>query len=103
LATRWKSKDPADIAYYTVDWGDEFLPANVNIIAATAVLEPQPAPPAPYEAMQIVVDSYTPKTVILLVSGGAALVDYEITTDIDTNTGEHFQTTNILKVRERIR
>jgi hypothetical protein len=107
---KWKTKDPGDIADYTFDWGsidedekNRFLPANVGIVSATVTLEPQPAPAPPYSALEIVEESYTDKTVTVRLSGGADAVKYGVTCDIDVGTGEHFQTTNLLPVNERIK
>jgi hypothetical protein len=107
---KWKTKDPADIADYVFDWGSDeeeegkrFLPELVNIIAATVTLESQPDAVAPYEALEIVEDSFTTKTVTVRLSGGGDTVKYRVTCDVDLNTGEHFQTTNVLPVNERIK
>jgi len=111
----WDPKDPNDVADYWFDWGsdaideeDRFLPAEESI--TTSVLEvpaeadqPVPDPDSGYEILTKVDESNTEKVVRIRVAGGIAPENYPITNTITTVTGQIFEQTKILPVRERIK
>jgi hypothetical protein len=96
---KWKRTDPNDVADYWFDWGSDdqaatlrFLPEDEVIVDHTVTV------PA---GLTKIADSHTDKTVRIRVSGGTAEVDYPITCWIETSTGQEFESTNTLPVRER--
>src|SRR4051812_26156251 len=99
VVAKWKQKDPNDVADYWFDWGSDaqtesiqFLPADETISAHTVTV------PA---GLTSLADSHTDKTVRVRLSGGTAETDYLITCLITTSTGQVFESTKTLKVRER--
>lgn len=99
--SRWDPKDPNDIADYWFNFGidseepDEgaFLPDAETIVSHTITI--------PF-GMTIVADSHDDKTVRIRVSGGVNGSNYEWTCLIVTSTGQVFESTKTMKVRNRI-
>jgi hypothetical protein len=97
---KWKRKDPNDIADYWFDWGSDeqaedirFLPETTVIVAhEITVLTP---------GVTSLADSHTDKTVRWRASGGIDEIDYDVNCLITTNTGEVFEMTKTLPVRNR--
>lgn len=112
-ASTWSPKDPNDIADYWFDWGsdqqdiaDRFLPAEEVITAATITVPDigdQPTPIAPFVVLSKVDESRDDKTVRVRLAGGIPTVNYNVTCLITTVTGQQFEQTKILPVRERIK
>ena len=99
VVAKWKRKDPNDIADYWFDWGSDdqaevirFLPETTTIVSH-AITVPV--------GIANLADSHTDKTVRWRASGGTEGADYEVTCLITTNTGEVFESTKTLQVRNR--
>jgi hypothetical protein len=112
-ASTWSPKDPSDIADYWFDWGsdeqdveDRFLPED-EVITTAVITVPtagqQPVPTAPFVILTKVDESDDDKTVRVRLAGGIPGINYNITCLITTVTGQQFEQTKILPVRERIK
>lgn len=112
-ASTWSPKDPSDIADYWFDWGSDvqdvenrFLPAEEVITDAEITIPDallQPVPPAPFIVLTKVDESKDDKTVRVRLAGGIPGINYNVTCLITTVTGQQFEQTKILPVRERIK
>lgn len=98
---KWKQKDPADIADYWFFW-DDFLTADPLIADAVGpdeiIVDHDITMPV---GLTLLAASHTDKLVRIRLSGGTADADYPITCHITTDTGQEFDSTKTLKVRER--
>lgn len=93
-AQNWSAKDPNDIRDYWFDWGSEgFLPAGVTITGSTVTV----AAGITKVSDAIETDG---KRVRYRVSGGV-VGTYDITNLITVSTGEQFESTKTLTVKER--
>ena len=97
----WSAKDPNDVADHYFDWGstdlkseDRFLPDLETITAATVTV------PA---GLTNEGDDFTDKVVRVRLSGGTAGTSYSIDCLITTSTGQQFEVTRTLQVKERIK
>lgn len=102
MATRlakWKSKDPADLADYWFDWGSTSVPAGSRFLPddEDIVVHEVTVP----VGITLVADDHTTKLVRCRLQGGTADADYPITCKITTDTGQVFEQTKTLQVRER--
>ena len=106
-AMKWKPKDPKDVADYAVNWapaGQSFLPPGAVVVTSLATLPAvQPEPGLGYQPLAIEEQDSDDTRTIVRFSGGSHNVNYPIEFDIDLSTGEHFNTTITLQVRERIK
>lgn len=98
---KWDPKDPADIANYWFDWSEFLLKASeaagVPITIASQVVD------VPAEIDLVESDFNGPTSMVrAMMGGGVDKVDYAIDSTITASTGEVFQMTSVLKVRERI-
>lgn len=92
----WK-KDPADVAVYAFDWSD-WLATGETIAAATVTVE---------DGLTKLGDQISGSDVLFRVSGGAtdpngALVRVAVTCTITTSTGNVWETTKSINVKERV-
>ena len=100
VVAKWKRKDPNDEADYFFDWGSDIVAANLRFlpedetITAHTVTVPSP--------LTMIADSHTDKVVRFRVADGVDETDYLITCLITTSSGQVFETTNTLPVRNRI-
>jgi hypothetical protein len=99
VVAKWKRKDPNDIADYWFDWGSDEQAADIRFLPdATTIVDHEVTVPA---GITKLADSHTDKTVRWRASGGTDNADYEVTCLITTNTGEEFESTKVLQVRNR--
>jgi len=88
---KWSAKDPTDVADYWFDWAS-FLPQPATISSASVTVP---------TGITKVTSDYTGNKVRVRLSGGTAGVGYDITCVINTDTGETFEITKTLQVKER--
>jgi hypothetical protein len=103
---KWKPKDPTDVADYKVNWtpsGKRFLPDGVTITASVFTLAAQEPPDPGFEELEIVQQDHTDTLSVVRFAGGTDKRSYPVDVDIDVSTGEHFNTTLTLPVKERIK
>lgn len=92
--SKWSPKDPNDIADYWIDWG-VFLPADVNITAATVTV--------PEGVTKVGDEDFTGNIVRVRFGDGTVVGKYPIDCLIQTDSGETFEITKTLEVKERIK
>lgn len=100
MATKWSPKDPQDIRDYWVDFTsllavDETLTAETVTVAAV-----QHAVVAPYADLSLVEHGLTTPLVRIRVSGGTPAL-YAIQYHVTTSSGQEFDLTKTLIVKER--
>lgn len=88
----WSPKDPADVADYWFDWTD-FLPTPETITAATVTAA---------VGITATAQDHTDKTVRVRLTGGTTGTKYSVTCLISTSSGETFEITKMLSVKDRI-
>lgn len=96
---KWSPKDPQDIRDYFVDFSS-LLGEGETIATATVEVEEREDPDAPYMQLALVSDSLDTPMVQARFSGGAP-GDYAIQYHITTSSGQEFDLTKTLKVKER--
>lgn len=102
MATRWSPKDPQDVRDYWIDFSS-LLAADETLTAATVtvpdeLLQPQPDPP--YAVLGLESSDPVGQKVVARFSGGIPSkygIDYHVT----TSTGQEFDLTKTLEVKER--
>jgi hypothetical protein len=97
----WEPKDPTDDADYWYDWGSDVIPELSRFLGPTVTITSHEIDPLT-GTLDLVDSSHTTKVVRVRFSGGTAGVNYPVTCRITTNTGEVFEVTATLKVRERL-
>lgn len=95
----WSPKDPEDIRDYWVNFvpliGDE------TIVAATVVVPVQDPPDAPFDELVNLGDAIVGPKVVFRSSGGVTDMDYAIQYHVTDSSGQEFDLTKTLQVRER--
>lgn len=98
---KWKPKDPQDVRDYWIDF-TSLLASDETITAATvAVPIEQPLPDAPFLLLAIDDDDFTDKMVRARFSGGINATKYAVQYHVTTSTGQQFDLTKTLEVKER--
>lgn len=96
----WSPKDPQDIRDYWIDFSS-LLAGDEKIITATSsVPSGQPVPVSPFVALTKTDGDFTDKMVRVRLAGGSVsnyVIQYHITTD----TGQEFDLSKTLEVKER--
>jgi hypothetical protein len=87
---KWSAKDPNDIRDYWFDWS-LFLADGVTITASTITIA---------AGITKVDDDFEDTRTRFRVSGGT-IGNYAVTNLVVVSTGEQFEVTKILKVKER--
>ena len=102
MATKWSAKDPQDVRDYWVDF-TALLAADETLTAATVDVPDQDAPVDPYEVLAEVSSAIAGdnKMVVARFSGGS-VTKYNIQYHVTTSTGQQFDLTKTLEVKERI-
>jgi len=97
---KWSPKDPNDIRDYYFDWGSDdlaeaarFLPAGVTITDSTVTMP---------VGISYTVTDHDDKRVRFRANNDAVVGKYAITNLITVSTGEQFESTKILEVKERV-
>ncbi len=97
----WEPKDPTDDADYWFDWGSDVIPELSRFLGPTVNITSHTID-MPVGSLTSIGDSHTTKVVRVRFHGGTAGQNYPVTCGITTSTGETFEVTAILKVRERV-
>lgn len=87
----WSPKDPSDTADYWLLW-DGFLADGETITTATVTAA---------AGLTNVEDDFTATAQRVRLSGGAADTRYDVTFAVVTSTGQQFEITKSLQVRDR--
>jgi hypothetical protein len=98
--SKWKRKDPNDIADYWFDFGSDEQSAEVRFLPATTTIVSHEITVLTSGVTNLA-DSHTSKVVRWRASGGINNVDYHVACVITTNTGEVFYSIKTLPVRNR--
>lgn len=98
---KWSPKDPQDVRDYWVDFSPLGLAADETLtVAVVAVPSGQATPVDPFELLVLESSSPVAQKVVARFSGGTPgkyAIDYHVT----TNTGQQFDLTKTLEVKER--
>lgn len=97
---KWSAKDPQDVRDYWVDF-TSLLAEDETITAATVVVPADQADPvSPFTLLAKVNDAITDKTVRVRLSGGSVMT-YAVQYHVTTSSGQEFDLTKTLQVKER--
>lgn len=100
MATKWSPKDPQDVRDYWVDF-TSLLAEDETLTAATVTIAAaQHEVTAPYEDLSVVEDGLATPLVRVRTDGGtpaAYVIQYHVT----TSSGQEFDLTKTLVVKER--
>jgi hypothetical protein len=99
-ASKWSPKDPTDVADYWIDWtpilnqqvGGTTVAANVTAVVVTV----------PAGLTKVGTEDFT-GNITRARFGGGAIGKYDTNWVITTDTGETFELTKVLEVKERIK
>lgn len=97
--SKWSPKDPQDVRDYWVDFTSLLAEGEV-VTAATVDVGDLATPDAPYTVLSIVSDDFTDAMVRARFSGGAP-GKYGIKYHVVTSTGQEFDLTKVLTIKER--
>lgn len=98
--SRWSPKDPQDVRDYWIDF-TSLLATDETITAATvAVPSDQAAPVSPFTLLALDAHDHTDTMVRARFSGGTPS-KYAIQYHVTTSTGQQFDLTKTLEVKER--
>lgn len=99
--TKWSAKDPQDVRDYWIDFTSLLVEDETITASTVAVPSDQAAPVSPFTLLAKVNDSFTDSMVRARFSGGTAPTDYAIQYHITTSSGQQFDLTKKLQVKER--
>ena len=100
MASTWSAKDPQDVRDYWINFSS-LLAEDETITAATVTVPAdQPDPVSPFELLTKESDSNTDTMVRARFSGGG-VGKYAIQYHVTTSTGQEFDLTKTLTVKER--
>jgi hypothetical protein len=102
---KWSPKDPQDVRDYWIDFSS-LLVTDETITAATVTVPDellQPLPDPPFFVLAKVNDSAATETPMVRArfSGGIAATKYAIQYHVTTSSGQEFDLTKTLEVKER--
>lgn len=101
MASKWFPKDPEDVRDYWIDFGSLLAVGETLTAATVAVPDDQPTPEAPFEVLAKEADDHTDTMVRVRFSGGTPPSKYAIKYHVTTSTGQEFDLTKTLEVKER--
>ncbi len=100
MATKWSAKDPQDVRDYWVDF-TSLLAVDETLTAATVTIAAaQHEATAPYEDLSSVEDDLVTPMVRVRVEGGTPAA-YAVQYHVTTSSGQEFDLTKTLVVKER--
>lgn len=100
MATKWSPKDPQDVRDYWIDF-TSLLAVDETLTAETVTIAAAQYPViAPYADLSVVEDDFTTPMVRVRVEGGTP-ASYAIQYHVTTSSGQEFDLTKTLIVKER--
>lgn len=102
MATKWSPKDPQDIRDYWIDFAPLLADDETLTGATVDVPDDQAAPIDPFELLAEISSAITgdDKMVVARFSGGSPS-KYAIQYHVTTSTGQQFDLTKTLEIKER--